>query len=85
MGPLIDGRKVERSSNGANLVVRPSNLKGRVYFDTDNNGRYEGSIDRPLSGLRLSLGGVATWTDADGMFHFKQVAPGAHRLRAQPV
>lgn len=82
-GPVIRQRDLERSKGGESLVVRPSNLKGRVYFDTNNDGRFDESTDRPVAGLTLWLdGAIRALTDALGAFRFSQIEPGAHRLKA---
>jgi hypothetical protein len=81
-GPLIRRREVEQGRNGETLLIRKSDLKGRVFFDTNNDGRYEEAVDRVVTGVMLSLDETdRVLSDDHGEFRFAEVAPGAHRVK----
>jgi hypothetical protein len=77
-------REMQRNTEGVARVIIPSPLIGRVYLDADLDGKFDAAHDRPINDVRVWLDGQKpALSDAQGMFRFDQVPPGAHRLRAE--
>jgi hypothetical protein len=74
-GALIRHRELARNALDIPTVVVQTPLVGRVYFDSN--------LNKPVADVRVWLDDKPAFTDAQGMFRFEQVAPGAHRLRAE--
>ncbi|AWN24445.1 hypothetical protein DKM44_03310 [Deinococcus irradiatisoli] len=68
------------------LMFAPlSDIVGTVYIDRNRDGRFEAQIDQPLERARILLaGGREVLTDAQGRYHFKDVAQGVQALRLDP-
>ena len=82
-GPLVRHRELARNTLGVPTVVVQTPLLGRVYFDSDVNNDFTPDRDKPVADVRVWLDDKPAFTNAQGMFRFEQVAPGAHRLRAE--
>ncbi|MCS7058615.1 MAG: hypothetical protein NZL94_07015 [Meiothermus sp.] len=71
---------------GAGPLAPPNALLGRVYLDTDGDGRYTPGVDIPLPGARVVLGdGLQTLTDAEGRYGFRNLAGGVWTVTLDPA
>jgi len=82
-GPLVRHREMARNTLDIPTMIVQTPLAGRVYFDSDVNNDFTPDRDKPVADVRVWLDDKPAFTDAQGMFRFEQVAPGAHRLRAE--
>ena len=81
-GQILQRRDSPSSSRGPTVVTLDGSLEGVVYVDVDANGRYDVGMDRPLSGILVSLDdGPAVRTDELGHYRVGGIQPGAHRVR----
>ena len=56
-------------------------LIGRVFCDKNRNGKQE-STEAGVAGVQLYMDhGYQTTTDRNGLFHFKDIDPGTHRVK----
>ncbi|MDX2004676.1 MAG: hypothetical protein SFU83_05300 [Meiothermus sp.] len=68
-------------------VFTPINiLSGRVFLDSDRDGRYTAGLDIPLPGARLVLSnGMQTLSDKDGRYAFRELRGGAWEIFLDPA
>lgn len=58
-----------------------SSVSGRVYQDVDGDGRFDPTIDKPQSGVKVRLdGNRLVESGPDGIYRFDAVTVGRHRL-----
>jgi hypothetical protein len=82
-GRFRHNNEVELDSRGSPRIVGNAPLLGRVYLDTDFNGKFDSAIDRPVSGVVVWLDdSKSATTDAEGFYRFDQLEPGAHQIRS---
>jgi len=75
-GALVKRQDVRGDTDGRVRVVPMAKVSGRVYCDSDVEGR-------PLADVAVWLDETrSTQTDSQGAFLFDQVTPGAHAIRA---
>ncbi len=88
------GGQIEVTSNQAtaavkrdeNAFTRRSTIIGRVYFDTDDDGRFTSERDEPLPGARVYLStGRYAITDKEGRYSFGELEAGVYVLRLDPL
>ena len=81
-------------SNTATAAVKKANgvftnrsvLVGRVYFDNNDNLRFDQGQDEVLKGARVYLSnGNYAITDAEGRYSFPDLAPGLYAIRLDPL
>jgi uncharacterized repeat protein (TIGR01451 family)/fimbrial isopeptide formation D2 family protein len=61
-------------------------LVGRVYFDTNDNLRFDAGQEEVLRGARVYLSnGNYAITDAEGRYSFPDLAPGLYAIRLDPL
>jgi hypothetical protein len=81
-------------SNTATAAVKKSNgvftnrtaLVGRVYFDSNDNLRFDAGQEEVLRGARVYLSnGNYAITDAEGRYSFPDLAPGLYAIRLDPL
>ncbi len=54
-----------------------------MYLDSDSDGKFDASVDRPISGVVVWLDDSKfAKTDSQGFYKFDQVEPGAHQIRS---
>jgi len=68
-------------------ALAPSHsLVGRVFLDTDRDGRYTPGVDLPLPGARVVLGnGLQATTDAEGRYGFRKMPGGWWTVMLEPA
>lgn len=60
-------------------------LTGRVFLDTDRDGRYTAGLDIPLPGARMVLSnGMQALTDKDGRYAFRELRGGLWEIFLDP-
>jgi len=68
------------------VFTPPHSLLGRVFLDTDRDGRYTAGLDLPLPGARVVLSnGLQTLTDAEGRYSFRNLAGGLFEVMLDPA
>ncbi|PWT80410.1 MAG: hypothetical protein C5B57_12290 [Blastocatellia bacterium] len=68
------------SRHVVDLVVVPLNaIRGRVYSDLNQNGKYD--VGEQVSSVVIRLGDRATTTDSDGTYGFYNLEPGEYEVR----
>ena len=81
-------------SNTATAAVKKTNgvftnrsvLVGRVYFDNNDNLRFDQGQDEVLKGARVYLSnGNYAITDSEGRYSFPDLAPGLYAIRLDPL
>jgi uncharacterized repeat protein (TIGR01451 family)/fimbrial isopeptide formation D2 family protein len=81
-------------SNTATAAVKKSNgvftnrtaLVGRVYFDSNDNLRFDAGQEEVLRGARVYLSnGNYAITDAEGRYSFPDLVPGLYAIRLDPL
>ncbi len=81
-------------SNTATAAVKKTNgvftnrtaLVGRVYFDSNDNLRFDAEQEEVLRGARVYLSnGNYAITDAEGRYSFPDLAPGLYAIRLDPL
>lgn len=55
--------------------VENTNVKGIVYVDTNNNGRYDEGIDKPLPRTDVNVYGKSSITDENGRYSIGNLSP----------
>ncbi|WP_240637223.1 hypothetical protein [Meiothermus hypogaeus] len=59
------------------VFTPPRSLLGRVFLDTDRDGRFTAGLDVPLPGARVLLSnGLQTLTDGEGRYSFRNLPGG---------
>lgn len=59
-------------------LVRTGRISGMVWFDVNENGKFDDG-EKPLADIRIvTAGGRDTLTDSDGKFVFADLPPGEH-------
>jgi hypothetical protein len=82
-GRLRQTRELELDSRGTPRAVGNAPLTGRVYLDSDADGKFDSAKDRAVSGVVVWLDDTASaTTDEQGMYRFDQMEPGAHQIRS---
>jgi hypothetical protein len=82
-GALVQPVDVQRDSRGQPMLSARTSISGRLYIDTDYDGRFSsGEKAVPATEVRLD-NGRAIATDGQGFYRFDNVEPGSHRLRAE--
>jgi len=68
-------------------VFAPANLLlGRVFLDTDGDGKYTAGVDIPLAGARVLLAnGWQALTDAEGRYSFRDLVGGVWEVTLDPA
>jgi len=67
-------------------LAAPHLLVGRVFLDTDRDGRYTAGLDLPLPGARVVLSnGLQALTDAEGRYSFRNLAGGLWEVMLEPA
>jgi uncharacterized repeat protein (TIGR01451 family) len=93
-GQTGTGLQVIVTSNTATVAVRRAEgvftqrgtILGRVYFDTDEDGRFTPGRDEPLPGARVYVSsGRFAITDREGRYSFGELEPGSYVLRLDPL
>lgn len=64
----------------APFLVTKGRIEGRVFIDSDENGRYNEG-DRPVDGAIISTQSTQVSTDASGHFRLPPAAPGRYALK----
>ncbi len=60
----------------------PGTISGRLYLDSNLNGRYDSGVDQPLPNINLWLdNSLLARSDASGAYRYPSVYGGPHRLR----
>ncbi len=81
-------------SNTATAAVKKTNgvftnrtaLVGRVYFDSNDNLRFDAGQEEVLRGARVYLSnGNYAITDSEGRYSFSDLAPGLYAIRLDPL
>jgi len=68
------------------VFTPPHSLLGRVFLDTDRDGRYTAGLDLPLPGVRVVLSnGLQTLTDAEGRYSFRNLSGGVFEVMLDPA
>jgi len=68
------------------VFTPPHSLLGRVFLDTDRDGRYTAGLDLPLPGARVVLSnGLQALTDAEGRYSFRNLAGGLWEVMLEPA
>ncbi|MGK0617697.1 hypothetical protein [Meiothermus cerbereus] len=68
------------------VFTPPHSLLGRVFLDTDRDGRYTAGLDLPLPGVRVVLSnGLQALTDAEGRYSFRNLAGGLFEVMLDPA
>jgi len=68
------------------VLSPPNSLLGRVFLDTDRDGRYTAGLDVPLPGARILLSnGLQTLTDAEGRYGFGKLSGGVWEVMLEPA
>jgi len=68
------------------VFTPPHSLLGRVFLDTDRDGRYTAGLDLPLPGARVVLSnGLQALTDAEGRYSFRNLAGGLFEVMLDPA
>lgn len=67
-------------------VVRTGRLKGRVYIDRNNDGKFDRAVDEPVPNVRVYISpeGKDTLTFSDGTYIFDYWYPGEYQVCADP-
>lgn len=61
-------------------------LLGRVFLDTDRDGKYTAGVDLPLPGARVLLaGGWQALTDGEGRYSFRDLPGGVWEITLDPA
>lgn len=67
-------------------LAAPHLLLGRVFLDTDRDGKYTAGLDIPLPGARVILGnGWQALTDAEGRYSFRNLSGGVWEVMLEPA
>lgn len=56
--------------------VENNHIKGRVFVDSNGNGRYDENVDRVLPKTRINVMGKDVYTDEDGLYKVMDLYPG---------
>lgn len=91
-GNSANGSKVAAAAAAATLKLNPgvfappNILAGRVYLDTNRDGKYQYGLDIPLPGARVVLSnGLQVLTDAEGRYTFRNLAGGIWETYLDPT
>ncbi|GIW37426.1 MAG: hypothetical protein KatS3mg073_1571 [Meiothermus sp.] len=68
------------------VFTPPRSLLGRVFLDTDRDGRFTAGLDVPLPGARVLLSnGLQTLTDGEGRYSFRNLPGGLFEVVLEPA
>ncbi|GIW33198.1 hypothetical protein [Meiothermus sp.] len=68
------------------VFTPPHSLLGRVFLDTDRDGRFTTGLDVPLPGARVLLSnGLQTLTDSEGRYSFRNLPGGLFEVMLEPA
>lgn len=68
------------------VFTPPRSLLGRVFLDTDRDGRFTAGLDVPLPGARVLLSnGLQTLTDSEGRYSFRNLVGGLFEVMLEPA
>lgn len=92
VGDSAGGTAVASAVASATVQVDPGALAvphlllGRVFLDTDKDGRYTAGVDLPLPGARVLLSnGWQALTDAEGRYGFRNLTGGVWEVMLEPA
>jgi hypothetical protein len=82
-GPVINREDLKRDEDGRVKVISQASLRGRIYFDFDEDNIFNSEGDTPMPLITVWLDNeTSTVTDSRGFFHFDHLSSGTHRVRA---
>ena len=81
-GSAIKRHEIERYTDGR-FAAASAALAGRVYYDSDNDGAFSETADKPIAEVPVWIDDrISVQTDSHGFFRFSDLEPGAHSIRA---
>ena len=86
-GSAVASAQAQAQVTLQNGVFAPANLLlGRVFLDTDKDGKYTAGLDIPLPGARVVLAnGWQALTDGEGRYSFRDLAGGVWEVTLDPA
>jgi hypothetical protein len=62
-------------------IRKLGSFEGRVYQDTDLNGRFDAGVDKPQAGVKVRIDGNRyVVSDDNGQYRFESITAGDHRV-----
>jgi len=86
LAPISDDDAMRRSTTWkrdlGTINIQKGAVEGMAYWDKDGDGKYNASVDSPLSNVKVEIGGKKVTTNSNGHYEIRSLLPDSYQINA---
>jgi len=84
LAPISEADAMRRSDTWKRDIgtfnLKKGDVMGTVYWDKDGDGKYNASVDTPMSNVKIEIGGKTAQTNAQGVYRIESLIPDSYSI-----